>query len=86
MINILNSLIEIINKNLAELDINLKVNKDFILIGPESELESIIVVTLLASIEDDLRIKFSIETDLFEIINKLKYDNITIENLASELN
>ena len=86
MNDLLDILIEIINKNLKELDINLKVNKDFILIGPESELESIIIVTLLASIEDDLQFKYEIQTDLFELINRLTYDNITIENIASEMN
>lgn len=85
MIDILSSLIEIINNELKNLDIKFKLNKDSIFIGPKSELESIIIVSILASIEDELNLRYSINTDLFELINNLDFDNITIENIASEL-
>ena len=85
MTNILETLIDLINKNLNKLDVNLKMKKESIFIGPGSDLESIVIVSILASIEEELNLIYSIDTDLFEIINNFEFDNITIENIATEL-
>ena len=61
------------------------VNKDFILSGPNSNLESIIGVTLITELEEKIEEQFNIKYDFFELITEMDNKDITLDFIASKI-
>ena len=61
------------------------VNEDFILSGPNSNLESIIGVTLITELEEKIEEQFNIKYDFFELITEMDNKDITLDFIASKI-
>ena len=61
------------------------IDKNFIITGPNSFIESIIAVTLVVDLEEKILDQFDIKLDIFEIITELDNENITLDIISEKL-
>ena len=61
------------------------VDMNFIISGPNSEIESIIGVTLITELEEKVENNFNTKFDIFELITEMNNKNITLDFVAKEI-
>ena len=61
------------------------IDKNFIISGPSSILESIIAVTLITELEEKIQEKFDIKFDFFELITEMSNKDITLDFIAIKI-
>ena len=61
------------------------VDMNFIISGPNSEIESIIGVTLITELEEKVEKNFNTKFDIFELITEMNNKNITLDFVAKEI-